>query len=65
MRLLAGVRNGIVHLGEHDAAIGERTFVPYLRYAKLLLEAMGIAFDNYFLNTASWPTRVSRARLRL
>lgn len=48
LQLLADIRNGLVHLGEHDIEISKQVFRPYLKYTKILLETMNKIFDDYF-----------------
>lgn len=48
LHLLADVRNGLVHLGDHDIEVSKQIFKPYLRYTKIILAAMNSPFDDYF-----------------
>ena len=48
LHLLADVRNGLVHLGEHDIEIGKQIFKPYLKYTKIIFTSMNSSFDDYF-----------------
>jgi len=48
IELLINLRNGIVHLGVYDKALGEKLLVPYVKYSSALLEELGIQRDDYF-----------------
>jgi len=48
LNLLTDVRNGLVHLGDNEIEIINKSFAPYLKYVKKLLEAMETPLDDFF-----------------
>jgi len=48
MNILASIRSGLVHLGDHDAELAKKVFTPYLKHAKIILEALNIGLKDFF-----------------
>jgi|GEM_PF-2172321 len=48
MNILANIRSGLVHLGDHDAELAKQVFTPYLKHVKIILEALNINLEDFF-----------------
>lgn len=48
MILLADFRSGVLHLAEHEKEFVKKVFSPYLKFVKILCEAMNISMSDYF-----------------
>lgn len=48
MSLLADFRSGVLHLAEHEKEFTKKVFLPYLKFVKILLEAMKLSLSDYF-----------------
>ncbi|MFC1590277.1 hypothetical protein ACFL42_02145 [Candidatus Omnitrophota bacterium] len=48
LNTLANIRSGLIHLGEHDDELSKNLFTPYLKYVKIVLEALKISFSDHF-----------------
>lgn len=44
---LANIRNGIVHVGSYDTVLAEKLFVPYLKHANAIINAMELANTEF------------------
>lgn len=48
MNILASIRSGLVHLGDHDVELAKKVFTPCLKYGKIILEALNIGLKDFF-----------------
>ncbi len=48
MNILANIRSGLIHLGDHNAELAKQVFIPYLKYVTIILKALNIDSKDFF-----------------